>query len=177
MANLIPPQAQKRVRREYFARVATVWLFLIAAGLGVVSLLLLPVYVLIENQTRAYAGEYREAEGQSDAFASIGDEINRSNTVAGVLLQEPRPVAISAYLDVVSEAAGEGITLTQFAVQRSPEPIIIGGNATTRTRLAAYKEALESTGRFERVELPISALANERDIDFSMQLMPKISTE
>lgn len=172
MANLIPPQAQKMLRREYMARVVAVWLFLTAAAIFVVTLLFLPVYVLIESQTRAYAGEYVEAEGQSDQFSSISSTITRSNTVAEALLGENRPVAISEYLAVVTAAATDGISLNQFTVS-GVEPVTIGGKATTRTRLAAFKSALEATGLFERVELPISALASERNISFTMQLVPK----
>ncbi len=173
MANLIPPQALKRVRREYFARVAAVWLFLIAAGISVVALLLLPVYVLIENQTKAYAGQYDAAAGQSGEFAEISDTITRSNSVAATLLNENRSVAISEYLKVVTGAASDGVTITQFVVPKGTDPIVVGGRASTRSKLAAYKEALEETGSFERVELPISSLASERNIDFSMQLVPK----
>ncbi len=175
MANLIPPQAQKIVRREYLARVVALWLLLVAIAVVLVTLLFIPVYVLIENQTEAYAGEFVEAEGQSDQFTSISATITQTNSLATSLLEHgQRPVAISTYLAVVMEAAPAGIDVNLFTVQGNTA-LTIGGTAKTRTQLAAYKEALEATDYFERVELPISALASERNIKFTMQLVPKVA--
>ncbi len=173
MANLIPPEAERIVRNEYRARVLTVWLVLLAASVAVVVLLLVPVYVLIESQTRAYAGAYVEAEGQSDQFSSIGTSITESNTVASVLVAHERSVPISLYLSAVTGAVGSGIELARFEYENDELPISIGGTANSRSELAAFKAALEVTGHFERVELPISSLASERDIEFTMQLERK----
>ncbi len=177
MANLIPPEAARIVKIEYRTRVATVWLYLVSAAVVVVMLLLVPVYVLIESQTRAYAGAYVEAEGQSDQFSSIGATITESNTFAGALLAHERSVPISGYVSAVDGAVGAGIELSRFDFQDEESPITIGGTADSRRELAAFKEALEATGHFTRVELPIASLASERDIDFTMQLERKPETD
>jgi hypothetical protein len=171
MSNLIPLTARTAIKREYWIRVISVWVLLVATGLMITALLLLPAYVLIESQKRAYATAYSEASVQSDEFATITDTIEETNTVARELLQQAEATRISSYLVVVDEALTEETRLMFFSFQQNENTIAIGGVADDRQALALLKSRLEATSQFERVELPISSLAGNEDISYTMQLI------
>jgi hypothetical protein len=46
----------------------------------------------------------------------------------------------------------------------------IGGVATTRDALLSFKKKLEADEKFEEIVLPVSSLAKDTDIDFSLQI-------
>ncbi len=171
MANLIPLEAQRGVQKEYWVRVLVVWCMLVAFGLLLITILMVPVYILIESQTSAYATLYSEATIQSDQIASLEAVINESNTVAEKLVENTDDTKVSEYITDITDRTNQGVQVTNFAYTGGATSIGIGGTAKTRANLAAFKTALEESEKFERVELPISSLASERDIDFSMELI------
>lgn len=61
--------------------------------------------------------------------------------------------------------------LTQFIFVQDKDFITdvkLVGNAATRSNLAAFGDAVESHYRFDDAEIPISNLAKDRDINFTM---------
>jgi Tfp pilus assembly protein PilN len=176
MANLIPNDAKKSVTREYWSRVIVVWCGLIAFALIIVTVLLVPVYVLINSQIQAYALLYSEASVQTDQIASFEKIITESNGTAERLLAHIDETTVSDYIGGILSKTSTGVTVTQFSYQSNTPTLSISGVADTRADLASFKTLLESSGTYERVELPISSLASERDIEYSMQLVLKQPT-
>ncbi|MCA9361572.1 hypothetical protein KC845_03380 [Candidatus Kaiserbacteria bacterium] len=175
MINLIPPEAQKSIRREYRMRALSVWSIFIALGLVLSTVLLLPAYVLISGQSDVYATAYNDAENQVEEFKEIEKKITESNQVAKELQALEVAVPISEYIEVVKNSANTGILITSFNTNigdaKSGDSISIAGEADNRQVLSEYKNSLEETGYFVRVELPLSSLASETDIKFTMQLV------
>jgi hypothetical protein len=143
---------------------------LLAIAIGIVTILLVPAYVLVTSQSAAYAGAVSEAEGQSNQFTEIESIITKTNSIATLLTTEEQTPRTSTLLMAVTKAANEDIVLTGFTRELAVPDILITGEASTRASLAAFKAALEVSGVFARVELPVASLASERDIEFTMTL-------
>lgn len=173
MSNLIPPYARQAIKKEYWIRVLSVWVILIATGLLITALLLLPAYVLIESQKKAYATAYSEASVQSSEFADITDVINNTNALTRELLLQVETTSIVSYITVVNNALSTDTQLSYFSYDQKQQVIAIRGIATDRQALAALKTRLEATNKFKRIELPIGSLAGNQNISFSMQLVLK----
>jgi hypothetical protein len=66
-----------------------------------------------------------------------------------------------------------GISLNGFSVASAGEEgkksFFINGVAAERGALVSFAQALERTGLFERVEVPLSLLAKESGIEFSLR--------
>ena len=105
----------------------------------------------------------------------IEKKITESNQVAKELQALEVTVPISEYIEVVKNSANTGILITSFNTNigdaKSGDSISIAGEADNRQVLSEYKNSLEETGYFVRVELPLSSLASETDIKFTMQLV------
>jgi hypothetical protein len=77
---------------------------------------------------------------------------------------------------VVTEALTPATQLMFYSFEQDKNTISIGGVANDRQALATLKTRLEATGQFERVELPISSLAGNQDISYTMQLILRESS-
>lgn len=174
MINLIPQHARKTVRIEYWARTASVWMFLIgSACLGVVALLV-PVWVLITSQGKSLATNYPEAMAQVDQFQQADKTAKDANSTAQFLLADPDSISLTELFALVESYAADSIRINSFTTERGEAGVVtslvIAGNAARREHLAAFQDALESEVLFASAELPIANLARNEDLTFSITI-------
>lgn len=179
MINLIPPDARTRITTEYWARVVTVWLFLLAVAAVLAGAFLLPSYVLVTSQVRSFAVEAEAAK----ASVAHSDGTARVLVIAGDqarLLREGEQMRrFTDLMAAVSAAAGAGIDIREYSFSRAAgvvTPVQVGGVAATRQSLAVFRDALRAEPTFAAVDLPISNFAKDRDIEFSLSLTIASST-
>jgi hypothetical protein len=176
MINLIPPFAQKDVMREYWIRAVSIWLMLIATGLLVVCALTVPSYVLIDAQLAAYGEEYAQAGSKNEALNAAKEEILRANKTASLLLSGEKSMPFSDVLAKLDALTGSDIRITNFTLKRDEKglgPITVQGTASTRSALTSFVESLKNSDDFKSADLPLSNLAKDRDIPFSITITPK----
>lgn len=176
MTNLIPPDAQIQVKREYHLRVATVWLVLFSCALLIVAILNVPPYVLIRTQLEAFLTEYAQANLESESFKDSEREIVRANEIAQLLSQTNKYPSFSSIIAELENISGDTVSITEVGVSKTTEglaPIVIQGTATTRLALTTFVENLEAHELFMNVELPLSNLARDRDITFNIKVTPQ----
>jgi len=179
MANLIPPEAKKEVVTEYWIRVGTVWCALIGVAFLTLIALKVPTLVLIESQLTAFSGKYTEAINETEQFAHARAAIDDANELGALLSEDVRLVRLSELREIIDEIAGSAVTVKSFTFTRDGgvvESIAISGVGNTRTALAAFTKNLEAHPLFTRAELPISNLASEQDIAFSITIEPADSS-
>lgn len=178
MINLIPPSAQKQVTREYWVRVASVWLFLLGTALLIVSILNAPVYVLVRSQLGTYLQEFTLANNQSETYKSSEATIVKSNSIAQLLTKSEQITPFSEIIDELETqaTAGGGVSITSFNLSRKDgiiAPMTITGVADSRLQLSEFRDALEKNPRFESATLPLSSFAKDKEIPFSVTLTPR----
>lgn len=173
MANLIPPKARTVVTREYWVRTATVWM-LLAAGAGVVTAVFMaPTYVLVSMQHDALENRAATVRSQQESYAAAAEEIERANALIEHIDRNREAVSAVALIKTLDTLTGSSVSITRVSFmqdRRAVEPIAISGVAANRTALANFRDALEASDLITSVDLPISNLAGDRDIPFSITL-------
>jgi len=171
MINLIPPQAYKSVVREYWARVVTAWLFLLSAVVLVTLFVTIPSFVLVRTQLEALELEVLKGSGTEQDFKDSENLVRAANSLAGQLGSSGALVSLNEIVLTIQEAAGSDVVLSGQSVKRGEsgiEYINIRGTAKSREALAGFKTALERSALFDTALIPISDLAREVDLPFTI---------
>lgn len=172
MINLIPPKAKKLVVREYWLRVAAVWFLMLSFALLIMTFLSLPTYILISSLERAMASQIDYAKAEQGSYKELERTIKNTNALIVHLNRGEGEVRFSALVDELDQVSGESVTLTEFGfIEEDGElkQISLVGHADTRVALSSFRDRLEAHEQFASVDLPISNLAKDKDITFSMK--------
>lgn len=173
MANLIPPSARSVVIREYWMRVAAVWLFLISAAGLVIIALMVPTYMLVASQQGAFANRADEARTEQEAYREARDTIRDANALLVHLNRSNEEESFVALVSMIDTIAGSDVRVRSVSLTSAAEmgtSVTLDGTAADRTALAAFRDRLESDTRVAAVNLPIGSLAGDRDISFMMEV-------
>ena len=176
MINLIPQSFKRSVAIEYWTRVLSVGLFIFSAILIASSLLLLPVYVRINSQINTFETAAKEAAERVSEYNLSSETLVKTGTKARLLLELRDEAKFSAIISLLqgmenSQVYIESIDLTR--IDTNIAPIQLSGKAMTRQSLADFRTALLSRPEIDTVLLPISNLAQDRDISFSVTITMK----
>jgi hypothetical protein len=171
MINLIPKHAQKSIHFEYLIRVASVWLILWSISLLAAASILLPPYVLIGTQVAGYEQSATEAMERVHEYKNTSTELILASQEAKQIIDESLIAAFTGYLHMVESLQGEQVQVTEIDLSRTEEgmvPMLISGIASDRQALASFRDRLLADDRVSAVDLPISNLTSDRDINFDI---------
>lgn len=174
--NLLPRDRQRALAREYLFRAATVALALLAALVVVHGVLLFPTYlsVLQETSERSHELAARQAALNAANQGEVGARINALTATAKKLSELGERSTASSALALVLAVPRQGIALSAFtfspAAAKDEARMIVSGNAPSRDALRRYRESLAALPFVSKADLPISAYAQESDIEFAITL-------
>lgn len=173
MSNLIPPAARRAYVTEYWIRVATVYLMLLSFACVALLLLRVPTLTALAFRNNDSAAAISDAESQKDKSSTDEAQIRRANALASMLsADDSSSLQFSRIVSVLSALAGRGVSIDSFTMSRNEETLSlsIAGVAQTRADLRAFDNAIEAHELFSAVDLPISNLANDTDIAYTMTI-------
>lgn len=170
MVNLLPPPVKASVIRAYYLRLGALTLLLISLALLVGGLLLLPSYFLA--QASAENGErylvaleetvgLKERAGAGATMSALAERVRILKEYAGT------PMTTSL-VDTVVGAKPKSVSINRISWEASTATVKVSGTAATRDALLAYVAALEESPLLSGVVLPLSQLASDRTIPFSI---------
>jgi hypothetical protein len=171
MINLIPPQAKKSLMIEYWVRVASTWLILWSITLIVSTIILLPTYVLIGTQVSVYKTSAEEASLKVASYKDVSRSLVNASQRARILVDESGLADISEFITLIEGLQGSEVELSQINLNRIEngfDPMIVSGTATDRQALASFRDRLLAEEKISSVDLPISNLARDKDIQFTI---------
>ncbi len=174
MINLIPPQAKKSIVTEYWIRVAATWMYLWAFTLVCCAAIVFPAYVNVHSQVAVYEDSAAQASAKVADYKTASVGLVRSSQQASTIINESRIPTFSKYFNLFESLQGSQISVSQVSVSRSMdglEPIRIVGQAADRQSLASYRDRLLAQEVVTEVDLPISNLAQDRNIQFTLTLV------
>ena len=180
MINLLPLAAKKQVRREYWVRVATAWLMLWTVALFVGASILLPAYVLVGSQISVYELSADEASEQVESYQEVRSALTAASEQARLVVDEAELPVMSKLIDVFEDEQGTDIEFTELQLSREGTdiaPVSISGVAADRQALASFRDRLLALEQVSTVDLPISNLASDRDIKFTLTVTLTNSTD
>jgi hypothetical protein len=175
MINFLPPEAKTLVKREYRTRLASVW-GLLLGGIGAVGAgLLAPTYVLLVNQLDALASPVVGTQDQSkvEAYKTSREDLAKTQALATQLAVPRRHPAASDVLRQVQDAESSGIAILGFTYEYTDTEVTaleVNGVAATREALAQFSAALERDPLFLHADVPVSSLATERNLPFTITI-------
>ncbi|MFZ2253347.1 MAG: hypothetical protein WAW13_04240 [Minisyncoccia bacterium] len=176
MINLIPPEGYKMIKREYLFRVGAVYSFLFSIVFVLIIVALIPMYVLVGAEINDVSLEAEREQGTAHTLQNVDTTIAITNSVLAQLSTPEQPFVISAAIDEIQKLAPVGIVFKTFTVEGVKgvvEKIQVQGTSPTREKLSQLKIALEASELFQTVEVPISDLARDMDLTFTITILPR----
>jgi len=178
MANLLPERNKKSIRREYLLRLLGVFLIFSAITLFLVSIFLLPSFFLsknkagLANEKIEFLKSYIEKISRS-GITDLLIETNRKIEILGLSEEKSLNEAISLIIDKKNNSiliTDFALRITEDEVKGKEKSLFVGGLADNRSSLISFVESLESISGFKNIDLPVSNLAQNEDIDFSLKV-------
>lgn len=174
LTNLLPPERQRALTRDYFLRLGVVGAVLVNILILASAVMLIPTYVFLAKS--AGAKEMRLAAIESTLSSSNEKEISARLAAltadAAILTALSSTPSASSILRTVLDVSRPGITLSGFAytpaVKKKSRTLLISGTAATRDALRNYQLALQGAPSILSATLPVSAYAKDTDIEFSI---------
>ncbi len=172
--NLLPPERQRAIFRNYLMRFSVVAAFLTVALVCAAALLLLPTYVFLAKSSVAKKGHLASIE----SALSAADEASLSARLSALASDATQLSALrdapsgSAVIRQALAVPHPGVILSGFTytptAPKKPGTLAISGTAATRGALRAYQLALQSTAFATSADVPVSAYAKDTDIAFAI---------
>ncbi|MBU6323482.1 MAG: hypothetical protein KGI41_02055 [Patescibacteria group bacterium] len=176
LMNLVPRDAKDAFRRDYFTRLGTLAGFVLALAVVIHGVLLSPAYIFLETQiagrqtelARISASLNTAEEKQVDARLSM---LEQDTAYLAQLGSSPKAsVALAGILGI----SRPGIRLTGFTYGKPDASgngqMTVTGISDTRETLRAFVLALQAAPFIATADLPVSAYAQDKNIQFSIAI-------
>lgn len=177
MFNLLPDSLKDQIKSDYKLRRLTVFLIILISVQTIVFILLVPSWLISyykENALIFRLEKTSHSELSYDAneiknkIKVINNEVNLLNTA----LEYPK---LSPLIDYILTKRNPSIKLESFTYNGGKTwTLTVQGISATRESLVAMVDNLKQSGLFKNVDLPVSNLAKNKNIDFSITMtIPK----
>jgi Tfp pilus assembly protein PilN len=173
MVNILPQKIRNDLRVRYYARLFTTLFILSAAAFAVGGGLLIPSYLLAREQADA-SGRYLTALEERLALegsAKSGQTLSMLEESVALLKEFGKGPVVSTSLAAIAVALPDGVVLRTMRVtlaSKGDGSIIVSGIAETRADLVAYVSTLKESVNFKNVAVPVSDLAADTDLEFTL---------
>lgn len=179
MINLLPTEEKKKIRRDYALRLLTMVLIAVSAVaiIGIVSLF--PSFFIADFAKRAAVERVdliTKENGGGDK-ENITVVLRDAQQKLEILSPESEKVSVRTVFDTAIDHKSNAVTLTGLVYQQETDEsgetlkLIINGVADRREDLLAFSQKLEQDEMFDEVELPVSNLAQDRNISFTLTVV------
>jgi len=164
----------KKIIGEYRKR-----LFILCLGLAILfsfSLigLILPAFISMSSEKEVLILEKQSFSKKTtnDNQGEIEKELKNIKEMITVLALDNTANPITSVLERVLLEKGSGIILQSISLERKKDfwAVSLGGKALSREALVDFSKKLETTPSLSDVDLPVSSLAKNSDIPFSITL-------
>lgn len=176
MFTLLPPQQKKSLYKQYRLRLASVLLIFLFTFFVVCICLLFPSKIFLSfekiglqstQDTLKTRIEAESKKGLVETLNSIQATVNAINpentsilkTIKTIIGVKPNDISVSSFIYTKGKNADSSLT--------------IQGKSATRSSLIEFSKKLKSDPSFTGVELPISNLAKQLDVPFTLTLLGK----
>lgn len=151
--------------------------FILLSVVSLVSLVLVaPAYVAADNHyAQALAEETQAANAvESSKVGGEGAAVQKVAVYMGAAVSLI-PLSPQTIIEPIVSALPAGVTITSLSIGVTDQGIeaSVAGLADTRDELIAFTQALQGVGRFSNVDLPVSYLAQDSNIDYSIMISVK----
>ena len=167
MSNVLPAEAKKTLDRRARSRAIFVTGLAGLVAAAVAALALAPTFISI-----AAARASLDAPSADEVTGARDDQAKarRAQALVDALESVLATTTPSQSLATALELRPAGITVTAATYQSAQRAIVLTGEAARRESVSAYRDALEKSGSFAGVDIPVAALAGTQDGRFTVTL-------
>lgn len=178
MSNLLSQESRKKVYKEYWTRVVSVWALLLAGALVTVSVLFFPTYILLSARIGSLTTYVENKQASTSvSYQDVRKMINEANTYATQLKTSPTNFDIAQIIAALDKESSLEITVTGvsliFGEGDVNTMLVVTGIALKRDDLAKYVERLKRNPYFSEAKVPVSDLAQAKDSRFTATVIVK----
>jgi len=174
MMNILPQEEQKKIRKEYVARLIIVALTFLLITIGVAFILLAPRYFSSKEHKQNLASYLNVIDASN--VADSGDLLKSVVDVKKKIeLLRPDEKNTLVYEEVFAPAIKKrgGIQIKGLLYERTKtqeEIARITGTAPNRDSLLKFVQALKEEKSFVKVDVPVSDFVEDANIEFSINI-------
>ena len=181
MINLIPNKEKKLKKRDFYIRLLIVFFVVMSIAFILVSILIMPYY-LFSLQKKNLADEKLQAlkdiplpQFDKNTQNLVKDIDSKLNLIEKV--EKDRFLVSERIIDEIILNKMPDIKITQISYDDGAKgkSVNIKGKAPSRDRLFLFRLALENNANFEKVDLPISNFIKGTNLEFDINLIPRLS--
>ena len=170
----LPYPEQQKIRKEYRNRVVIVLFFFVSISLVIGVGSLFPAYISAALSERLHLDQVAAFKKTTDALAiaTTQKQLAFSQTVLDAVSNTIQPDLFSSAISSIVAIRGN-VKLNSFTVEHSSASvttIVVNGIAATRQDLLDLKDRIQKSPGTVSVDLPVSILAQDRNISFSIQI-------
>lgn len=179
MANVLPVKDRKALAHSYWLRLAITAAFLTTAAMTIGTVSLIPSYLAARTEF-AEVMRYQEVQGdtreaaKNDTAVQTARVVNSQIATARAMEEITSPAQAIQYVMRDWEVHAEHIIISGFTyslVQDKKETtpqLRVSGEARSRSALNGFVQTLRANSLFSTVTFPVSDLAGEGVVDFSL---------
>ena len=174
MLNLLPQEEKKHLRREYMERLGVIILGGVFITLFIGIALLLPSFFLSkarEEVLMEQAAITRDSVTLQEK-ETLEETLRAASQKLTILAREEGEVPLRLVFETILNHKTEGIALTELFYAESEDVVTLSasGVAERRSDLLKFSGALREDPLFTNIQLPVSNLAEDRDISFTITI-------
>ena len=169
----IPEQERIILNREYRARALIILCLVLAVAFVIGAVSLLPTYIHARNAAGRNADLVSTAQNNPPTIgiSVMADELNADRTLLSAISSTANGIRQSVVISAIIALRGDN-TITSFSLDTASSTISVSveGIAPSRDGLVLFKDNIEKSRPGLKVDLPVSQLANSKDIKFSFKI-------
>ena len=165
--NLLPKEWEKHFKERLTGlRYWTLTLF-ISVIVWVCLLAVVITYMLFDKVARDY--EARETMVDDKVLTQVTADVERANNLSESVLSITESIVWpQTIVNQITKVKPVGIEILSFDLNLEKGTVKLIGKAADRSVLINFKKKIESTSAFDSIELPITSLVSETNLDFEM---------
>lgn len=171
MINLVPPQAKRNIKIEYFSRLGIATASVVIILLIIILSLSLPRILLLQGQHYSIDSEHKLSIGENNTIDEYVASIKEMNSLVKDIKQLLPKDQVVTLLENIQSYESTAVKFESVSLQRVEDivsSVSVTGVADTRQSLADLRERLLSDPNIAEVDLPIGNLAKDKNISFHL---------
>jgi len=175
--NLLPKTEKEKLEKGLKLRFTVLAMFLLSAAFLIGFIMLLPSYFLaFSDFSKAAAPSFVAPRGDVyvEEILSLPAEINSK---LGLFQSNMNEISVADYFSKIVNLLPRGVRLDSVSFSKDQNYqnqngiiFLISGISADRDSLMAFADALQKSDLFSAVDVPVSSLAKDKNLPFSMSL-------
>ena len=182
MLDFVLKNDRKKIKRNYLCRISIVIMMFLSIAFIFGIVILIPSYFTLSSQEQNLNKQIEDLK-ETEIFAKYDQLVNTRERVMHHyeilnINNSHHSLRYSNYISIISERINPGISVNNIKIEvldskKSPN-ILVSGQAERREQLVSFVNSLRGSNMFREVDLPISDLAKESDLNFNLTIKTRL---